>query len=113
MAALPRLGTPGHRYFFRCGSHDLGYGVIIRGQQLIEQGSERNFASLCNHSVSEKSQFIVSICVQNHPLMNLNQFLVTEAGQFGDAHPSGSPINVSTQRGESRDFGVFPTISTC
>jgi hypothetical protein len=61
--------------------------------QLAKKKSERSLCDGRHNAVSEESQLVGAIVACNHPVTNLGQFLITEAGQLGETKPNGSPIS--------------------
>jgi hypothetical protein len=74
--------------------------------QLANENSESSLCGGRHNSIAEESQLIGAIVRADHPLTNLGQFLMTEAGQLGETQPKLSPINWVTHWLLSLPVGV-------
>ena len=61
--------------------------------QLANKKSERSLCAGWHNAIPEESQLVGAVVACNHPVTNLGQFLITEAGQLGDTQPIGSPTS--------------------
>jgi hypothetical protein len=64
--------------------------------QLANENPESPLCAGRDNSIAEESQGIGAVCGRNHPLTNLGQFLITEAGHIGSTQPTGTPIKQQT-----------------
>jgi hypothetical protein len=89
----PRLSWPAVGFWL--GKHKFGLPGHLVGSfpQLAKKKSERSLCDGWHNAIPEESQLVCAIVACNHPVTNLGQFLITEAGQLGDTQPIGSPIS--------------------